>query len=235
MKNILEKIKVMQEFANGGEVEWSFKDDGDWNDGDDPVWDWVLYDYRIKEKPKHRDPTKGFEIGDLVQCKYRGIVAVHPMDITNQSALRQTCKLLEFDDPILGRLRVLQKGEPLEICGQKALIWYEGIYEATDFPNYNAKHSDEYYMPVDAYRKWKAEQEKPKTRPMTFEELIPLVGTPVRIKDGDDMNYEPLRLHIAKSGTKYYLLGDGYEHFEDEEFHENVTRLDGTPFEVEVE
>ena len=61
-KDINEQIKVMQHFADGGEVEWAFKDGDKWHDGDGPVWDWVTYDYRIKEKPAHRDPTKGFEL-----------------------------------------------------------------------------------------------------------------------------------------------------------------------------
>ena len=56
-KDINEQIKVMQHFADGGEVEWAFKDGDKWHDGDGPVWDWVTYDYRIKKEPKTRPLT----------------------------------------------------------------------------------------------------------------------------------------------------------------------------------
>lgn len=121
MKDIREQIKVMEHFANGGEVEC--KNSVGWGVCDDPLWDWRNFDYRIKEKPK--------------------------------------------------------------------------------------------------------------TRPMTFKELIPLVGTPVRIEDGGDVYYETLGLSIDPDGSYYYLARDSYRDFE--YFHLHVTRLDGTPFEVEVE
>lgn len=45
-----EMIKVMQHFENGGEVEFKEKDADDtkWRLGC-PFWNWVYFDYRIKE------------------------------------------------------------------------------------------------------------------------------------------------------------------------------------------
>ena len=50
MKTTREMIKVMEHFANGGEVEFKLKkaDDTNWSLSC-PNWDWIHYDYRIKE------------------------------------------------------------------------------------------------------------------------------------------------------------------------------------------
>lgn len=47
-----EMIKVMQHFANGGEVELRFKDDNDdiWEEPSNHSWNWSMYDYRIKKQ-----------------------------------------------------------------------------------------------------------------------------------------------------------------------------------------
>ena len=47
-----EMIKVMQHYENGGEVEYTDKDDGytSWKDCPNPIWDWFELDYRIKEQ-----------------------------------------------------------------------------------------------------------------------------------------------------------------------------------------
>lgn len=43
-----EMIKVMQHYADGGEVE-VYKNDR-WTIGGNPVWDWDIFNYRIKEQ-----------------------------------------------------------------------------------------------------------------------------------------------------------------------------------------
>lgn len=65
MKTIQEIIKVMQHFANGGEVEKHYGVDG-WEVVFNPVWNWSTQDYRIKQpvdpyaelKAAAKDPTK---------------------------------------------------------------------------------------------------------------------------------------------------------------------------------
>ena len=50
-----EMIKVMDHFKNGGEVEYSVKEDdySSWTKCVNPLWDWFDYNYRIKE-PKQK-------------------------------------------------------------------------------------------------------------------------------------------------------------------------------------
>lgn len=43
-----EMIKVMQHYADGGEVE-VYKNDR-WTIGVNPIWDWDIFEYRIKEQ-----------------------------------------------------------------------------------------------------------------------------------------------------------------------------------------
>ena len=43
-----EMIKVMQHFADDGEVEFKLRCKNEWVATDAPVWDWLMYDYRIK-------------------------------------------------------------------------------------------------------------------------------------------------------------------------------------------
>ena len=51
--NIEEMIKVMEHYRDGGEVEFSETGFDDWGIANDPCWNWVDYNYRIKEtKPK---------------------------------------------------------------------------------------------------------------------------------------------------------------------------------------
>ena len=42
-------IKVMQHYADGGEVENKNKESNKWFIGCTPVWNWAKYDYRIKK------------------------------------------------------------------------------------------------------------------------------------------------------------------------------------------
>jgi len=64
MKTIQDIIKVMQHFANGGEVEC--RTARDWFNAPNPSWNWGSADYRIKQpvdpyaelKAAAKDPTK---------------------------------------------------------------------------------------------------------------------------------------------------------------------------------
>ena len=47
-----EKIEVMEAFERGEEIEYSLINNNDWRSICDPVWNWDLYEYRIKPKPK---------------------------------------------------------------------------------------------------------------------------------------------------------------------------------------
>lgn len=49
-KTIQEQIEVMQHFANGGEVEYKKKKSVYWRIDNDPSWNWIVGDYRIKDK-----------------------------------------------------------------------------------------------------------------------------------------------------------------------------------------
>ena len=54
--NTVEMIEVMQHYADGGEVEYTIKNEFDevhWAKVTSPSWDWVDCDYRIKE-PKQK-------------------------------------------------------------------------------------------------------------------------------------------------------------------------------------
>ena len=79
MKTLEEQIKVMQHFANGGEIEntdLDYKEDGKdyiWDDCYKPVWDWSSYDYRIKEK-KQTVTIETWLVQDLKDGEYYEIV-----------------------------------------------------------------------------------------------------------------------------------------------------------------
>ena len=45
-----EMIKVMEHFKNGGEVEAKLKYKDEWVKVVKPIWDWSVYNYRIKEQ-----------------------------------------------------------------------------------------------------------------------------------------------------------------------------------------
>ena len=59
-----EKIEVMQAYAEGKKIEWrtigSPKKWVEWTYSDEPSWNWVVNDYRIKPKPTYR-PYKDTE------------------------------------------------------------------------------------------------------------------------------------------------------------------------------
>lgn len=49
--NTEEMIKVMQAYVDGEEIEYT-RSGKDWRYSDDPEWDWSLFEYRIKPKPR---------------------------------------------------------------------------------------------------------------------------------------------------------------------------------------
>lgn len=56
MKTTKEKIEVMQAFEDGKKIEYYRYDsyDNAWFPTENPTWDWLNYDYRVKEEPKYR-------------------------------------------------------------------------------------------------------------------------------------------------------------------------------------
>ena len=52
MKTTKEMIEVMQAYERGEQIE--FMDfSREWKDTTNPIWDWAIYDYRVKPKPKY--------------------------------------------------------------------------------------------------------------------------------------------------------------------------------------
>ena len=51
---IKEQIAVMQAFAEGKKIEIRDRYNKEWSNIEDPTWDWVGFDYRIKPEPKFR-------------------------------------------------------------------------------------------------------------------------------------------------------------------------------------
>jgi len=63
--NTKEKIKIMQAYDDGKEIECSYKKKNDWDINMSPSWNWADFDYRIKPEPKKRPitPQELFERG----------------------------------------------------------------------------------------------------------------------------------------------------------------------------
>ena len=62
-----EQDKVMQHFADGGEVECKLRTDTNWTDNDDPWWDFYNCNYRIKRILP--DVGKWYEIPGIGKMK----------------------------------------------------------------------------------------------------------------------------------------------------------------------
>ena len=67
-----EMIKVMDHFKNGGEVEYSVKEDdySSWTKCVNPLWDWFDYNYRIKE-PKQKVTIEKWLMQSTIDKEYR--------------------------------------------------------------------------------------------------------------------------------------------------------------------
>ena len=62
--DLKEKIKLMQHFENGGDVEWAFKDNDEWVKAT-PQWNWVDFDYRIYDK--FRELKRAYSEGAIIE------------------------------------------------------------------------------------------------------------------------------------------------------------------------
>ena len=67
-----EMIKVMQHYADGGEVEYSVKEDdySSWIKCVNPLWDWFDYNYRIK-KSKQKVTIEKWLMQSTIDKEYR--------------------------------------------------------------------------------------------------------------------------------------------------------------------
>ena len=52
MKTTKEKIEIMLAFDRGEQIQF-LNEDNNWEDTDCPTWNWGIYDYRVKPKPKY--------------------------------------------------------------------------------------------------------------------------------------------------------------------------------------
>ena len=66
-----EMIKVMTHYLNGGEVEYSVKEDdySSWTKCVNPLWDWFDYNYRIRE-PKQKVTIEKWLCKDISNGEY---------------------------------------------------------------------------------------------------------------------------------------------------------------------
>ena len=90
-----EMIKVMQHYDNGGEVEYKGKneDDSEWGLCDYPIWDWNIFEYRIKEQKQKVTIEKWL-------CEYVG------------------CEELKGSK----RFFIIEKVVPFEVAGKKVKL-----------------------------------------------------------------------------------------------------------------
>ena len=82
-----EMIKVMTHYLNGGEIE-VYKNDR-WTIGVNPIWDWDIFEYRIKE-PKQKVTVEKW----LCQSG-QGDYAIIESPNVNQYKLYEKVKLIE--------------------------------------------------------------------------------------------------------------------------------------------
>ena len=50
IKSVQDKINVMQAFIEGKEIEFRHISLYDWTDSKNPLWQWGIYEYRVKQK-----------------------------------------------------------------------------------------------------------------------------------------------------------------------------------------
>ena len=72
--DLKDKIKVMQHYADGGDIQVFKSNDKKWNDWDRsfgvPWFDWARNEYRIKPEKKKRLMTAEELIGKVIICEY---------------------------------------------------------------------------------------------------------------------------------------------------------------------
>ena len=49
IKSVQDKINVMQAFIEGKEIEFRHISSNDWTDSKNPIWEWGIYEYRVKQ------------------------------------------------------------------------------------------------------------------------------------------------------------------------------------------
>lgn len=49
IKDVQDKINVMQAFIEGKEIEFRHISSNDWTDNKNPLWQWGTYEYRVKQ------------------------------------------------------------------------------------------------------------------------------------------------------------------------------------------
>ncbi len=53
-EDIAECIKVMQAYVEGKQIQYVDSETEDWTDIESPIWNWDIYNYRVKPEPKYR-------------------------------------------------------------------------------------------------------------------------------------------------------------------------------------
>ena len=87
---LCEMIKVMQHFADGGEVECSVKGDDNWINFSSYCWNWETRDYRIKETKQKVTIEKW-----LCLDNQGGLVVIETTNIEEYTYITKKLKLIE--------------------------------------------------------------------------------------------------------------------------------------------
>lgn len=137
MKTTEEKIAVMQAYADGKKIEFHRYDDIVWKDVwcevKTPIWDWVLYDYRIKKEPTYRPYESVNEMLDdfCERCREHG------MTVSRSPMGEPFIWLLSKDEKNIELVTRLDKGD----LNRKDTLWLNGYvmtFQAV-FENYTYK------------------------------------------------------------------------------------------------
>ena len=90
-KDLKEQIEIMTHYLNGGDVEYSVKEDdySSWTKCVNPLWDWFDYNYRIKE-PKQKVTIEKW----LCRDKHEDLIIIETSNIDNYT-LYEKVKLIE--------------------------------------------------------------------------------------------------------------------------------------------
>lgn len=114
---IAEMIAVMQAYEEGKEIEFYDKSTGTWETAEPPLWDWGIFQYRVKpEEPQYRpykdcdEMVEDFKARFNVSCpsygrplvwvRYRDIGTVYFVEgfVHNQNYIRVTGAICDFSD-----------------------------------------------------------------------------------------------------------------------------------------
>ena len=86
-----EMIKVMQHYADDGEIEASKKHVQIWVGASLPCWDWDTFDYRIKEPKKEKVNIEKW----LCRDKHKDLIIIETSNIDNYTIYKKV-KLMEI-------------------------------------------------------------------------------------------------------------------------------------------